>query len=52
MAETSDGNRIIENAYRSKQAAENATKLMIDDINNNAGFTVIPIIEEMELIDE
>jgi hypothetical protein len=52
MAETEDGTRIMENAYLSRSAAELATEVMIKDINENAGWTVIPIIEEMDLINE
>ncbi len=52
MAETEDGTRIMENAYLSRNAAELATEAMIKDINENAGWTVIPIIEEMDLINE
>lgn len=52
MAETEDGNRIMENAYVSKDAAKAATDRMIKDINENTAMNVIPIVEEMDLLDE
>lgn len=52
MAETEDGNRIMENAYRTRQAAEKAANEMVIDLSQGAKWNVIPIIEDMELIDE
>jgi len=52
MAETEDGNRIMENAYRTKIAAETAAMNMAKDIQQGANWQVVPIIEEMDLIDE
>lgn len=52
MAEMEDGNRIMENAYRTKQAAESAAKLMADDLTQGAKWNVIPLVEDMDLIDE
>jgi hypothetical protein len=52
MAETEDGNRIMENAYRTRKAAETAAYSMIKDLVEGAKWQVTPIIEEMDLIDE
>jgi hypothetical protein len=52
MAEMEDGNRIMENAYKTKQAAESAAKAMAQDVKSGASWTVFPIIEELDLIDE
>ncbi len=52
MAETEDGNRIMENAYRTRKAAETAAYSMIEDLVEGAKWQVVPIIEEMDLIDE
>lgn len=52
MAETEDGNRIMENAYRTKQAAEAAANFMIKDIGEGMQWQVMPLVEEMDLIDE
>ena len=52
MAETEDGTRIIENAYRTKHAAETAAYSMTKDLVEGAKWQVVPIIEELELIDE
>ena len=52
MAETEDGNRIMENAYRTRKAAELAAKSMAEDLTQGAKWNVIPIIEEMDLLDE
>ena len=52
MNETEDGNRIMENAYRTRKAAETAAYSMIEDLVEGAKWQVVPIIEEMDLIDE
>jgi len=52
MAETEDGNRIMENAYRTRSAAEQAAKSMAKDLTEGAKWKVVPIIEDMDLIDE
>lgn len=52
MAETQDGNRIMENAYLTKNAAESAAKLMAEDLVEGAKWQVIPLVEEMDLINE
>jgi hypothetical protein len=52
MAETEDGTRIIENAYRTKHAAKTAAYSMTKDLVEGAKWQVVPIIEELELIDE
>jgi len=52
MAETDDGNRIMENAYISHKAAMNAANAMAKDLTEGANWSVIPIVEEMDLINE
>lgn len=52
MAETEDGTRIMENAYRTKKAAEEAAYSMVKDITEGAQWAVTAIIEEMDFIDE
>lgn len=52
MAEMQDGNRILENAYKTKAAAEKAALAMTKDLTEGAKWTVTPIVEDMDLIDE
>ncbi len=52
IAQTQDGDQILENAYRTKQAAVAAADRMIKDISENTQMLVVPIIEEMDLLDE
>lgn len=52
MTETEDGNRIMENAYRTKAAAEKAALAMAKDLTKGAKWSVVPIVEDMDLIDE
>ena len=51
MAELSDGNRIFERAYTTHAAAEAALSSMIVEIEENTDWQVIPIVEEMDLVD-
>lgn len=52
MAETEDGNRIWENAYQTRQAAEKAANAMAKDLIEDAKWNVVPLVEDMDLIDE
>jgi hypothetical protein len=52
MAEMEDGSRIMENAYKTKWAAEKAANSMAIDLTEGAKWTVTPIIEELTLNDE
>ena len=52
MAEMPDGNRIFERAYRSRISAEQACEAMIKDIEENTDWQVVPVIEDLELVDE
>ena len=52
MAEFTDGNRIFERAYRTKEAAAQACDIMIKDIRENTDWDVAPIVEDLELVDE
>lgn len=52
MAEMEDGNRVFERAYTTKEAAEKACIEMIKDIRENTDWRVVPVVEDMELVDE
>jgi hypothetical protein len=52
MTETEDGNRIMENAYRSREAAQKAADAMAQDLIQGAKWKVFAIVEDMDLIDE
>jgi hypothetical protein len=52
MAELEDGNRMFERAYKTYSAAEIAAQKMIDDVHANTNWTVVPIVEDIELVDE
>lgn len=52
MAEMEDGTRIMENAYRTRAAAESAAKSMAKDLTEGANWPVIPLVEDMDLVDE
>ena len=52
MTETEDGNRIMENAYRTREAAQNAADAMAKDLTEGAKWRVVPIVEDMDLVDE
>ena len=52
MTETEDGTRIMENAYRTRQAAEKAANAMAKDLTEGVRWSVVPIIEVMDFIDE
>ncbi len=51
MAEFEDGNRIFERAYKSYEDATHAAKTMVDDILENTNWKVVPIVEDLELVD-
>lgn len=52
MAEMADGNRVFERAYLTKAAAEKACIEMIKDIEENTDWKVVPVVEDLELVDE
>lgn len=52
MAELADGNRIFERAYTTHQAADTALVSMIKDIEENTDWKVVPVVEEIDLVDE
>jgi hypothetical protein len=52
MAEFEDGNRIFERAYKTYNAANTAAIHMVKDVSNNTDWKVVPIVEDLELIDE
>lgn len=52
MAEFEDGNRIFERAYRTQEAAEAAARTMVEDVHSNTDWQVMPLVEDMELVDE
>jgi hypothetical protein len=52
MAEMQNGNRIFERAYLTQVRAEQACQEMIKDITENTDWKVVPVVEELELVDE
>ena len=52
MAEFEDGNRIFERAYKTFSEAERAAKEMVEDVLTNTDWKVVPIVEDVELIEE
>jgi len=52
MAELNDGNRMFERAYRTHEAAQQAAEEMVADVHKNTTWQVIPIVEDLELVDE
>ena len=52
MAEYEDGNRIIGSAFRTRIAAESAAFEMVKDIRANTNWSVVPIVEDVDLVDE
>ena len=52
MAEFEDGNRMFERAYHTQEAAEQAAKAMVEDVQANTDWQVVPIVEDIELVNE
>ncbi len=52
MAEMPDGNRMFERAYKTYSAAKKAAEEMVNDVNSNTTWQVMPIVEDIELVDE
>ena len=52
MAEFEDGNRMFERAYHTQKAAEQAAKAMVEDVQANTDWQVVPIVEDIELVNE
>jgi len=52
MAEFEDGNRVFERGYKTYKAAEIAAKQMVADISTNTDWKIIPIVEDIEYVDE
>lgn len=52
MAEFNDGNRIFERAYQTYAAAQQAAEEMVLDVQKNTNWEVVPIVEDLELVDE
>lgn len=52
MAEFENGNRIFERAYKTYAEAHTAAEHMVIDIENNTSWQVLPIVEDIELVDE
>jgi hypothetical protein len=52
MAEFEDGNRIFERAYKTYDAANEAAIQMVKDVSNNTDWKIVPIVEDLELVDE
>ena len=52
MAEFEDGNRIFERAYKTYIEAEKAAKEMVEDVLANTDWKVVPVVEDIEFIEE
>ena len=52
MAEFEDGNRVFERAYKTYKTAETAAKAMVEDITANTDWKVVPLVEDLDLVDE
>lgn len=52
MAEFEDGNRVFEQAYQTYASAEKAATEMVKDISANTDWKVVPIVEDLELVDK
>jgi hypothetical protein len=52
MAELPDGTRIFERAYTTHAAAKAAIEAMIKDVVDGNDWEAIPMVEEVELVDE
>lgn len=52
MAELEDGNRMFERAYKTYPAEKKAAEDMVVDVQKNTNLQVIPIVEDIKLIDE
>lgn len=52
MAETEDGDRAFGNAYTTYQKAHTAALEMITEIETNMGWQMIPIVEEIDFVED
>ncbi|CAB4133162.1 hypothetical protein UFOVP257_61 [uncultured Caudovirales phage] len=52
MAETQDMDRVFGNAYTTYEKAADAAKEMVKEIEGNMDWKLIPLVEEIELIEE
>ena len=52
MAQLNDGSRALESAYTTYDSAFSAAVALTNDMQKNGGINSIPVVEEMDLIDE
>ena len=52
MAESEDGDRVFGNAYITYQKAYTAALEMIKEIETNMGWQMIPLVEEIDFIED
>jgi hypothetical protein len=52
MAETQDGSRAFGNAYITYQRAHTAALEMSEEIQINMGLQMIPLVEEIDLVED
>jgi hypothetical protein len=52
MAETEDGDRVFGNAYLTYQKAYAAALEMIEEIETNMDWQLVPIVDEIDLIED
>ena len=52
MAESEDGDRVFGNAYTTYQKAHTAAVEMIEEIENNMGWQMAPLVEEIDFVED
>lgn len=52
MAQLNDGSRALESAYITYDSAFSAAAALADDMQKNGGMNSVPVVEEMDLINE
>ena len=52
MAESEDGDRVFGNAYITYQKAYTAALEMIEEIETNMGWQMVPLVEEIDFIED
>jgi hypothetical protein len=52
MAETQDMDRVFGSAYTTYEKAEKAAKEMITEIEDNMDWKLIPLVEEIDLVED
>ena len=52
MAESEDGDRVFGNAYTAYQQAHTAAVEMIEDIETNMDWQMVPSVEEIDFVED